>query len=200
MPRLYILAGPNGAGKTTFYQTAIEEGFISKELPFINVDLITKDQLGGYSEINFVRAEELYRERVGQLILNSQDFMIESNLSKDSEYSWIEKMKQKGYEVVVYYLCTDYPEEVHVQRVRARVLEGGHNVPENIIHHRYKMSLLYLKTRMHTFNKIYLIDNEETAIVMAELVNGIIITKDDNLPKWVVQSLSIIEKLRRDNS
>lgn len=200
MPRLYILAGPNGAGKTTFYQTAIEEGFISKELPFINVDLITKDQLGGYSEINFVRAEELYRERVGQLISNSQDFMIESNLSKDSEYSWIEKMKQKGYEVVVYYLCTDYPEEVHVQRVRARVLEGGHNVPENIIHHRYKMSLLYLKTRMHTFNKIYLIDNEETAIVMAELVNGIIITKDDNLPKWVVQSLSIIEKLRRDNS
>ena len=47
MPTLYILAGPNGAGKTTFYQTAIEEGFISKELPFINVDLITKDELGG---------------------------------------------------------------------------------------------------------------------------------------------------------
>jgi predicted ABC-type ATPase len=68
MPTLYILAGPNGAGKTTFYQTAIEEDFISKELPFINVDLITKDELGGYSEINFARAEELYRERVGILI------------------------------------------------------------------------------------------------------------------------------------
>jgi predicted ABC-type ATPase len=200
MPTLYILAEPNGAGKTTFYQTAIEEGFISKELPFINVDLITKDELGSYSEINFARAEELYRERVGILISQGQDFMIESNLAKDSEYNWVEKMKQKGYEVVVYYLCTDYPEEVHVKRVQGRVLEGGHNVPENIIHHRYKMSLLYLKTRLHIFDKAYLIDNQETAIVMAELVNGSVTSREDNLPQWVIQSLSIIEKLKKSNS
>ncbi len=36
MPTLYILAGPNGAGKTTFYFTAIEQGFIDKDLSFIN--------------------------------------------------------------------------------------------------------------------------------------------------------------------
>jgi len=39
MPTLYILAGPNGAGKTTFYFTAIEQGFIDKDLSFINTDL-----------------------------------------------------------------------------------------------------------------------------------------------------------------
>lgn len=199
MPTLYILAGPNGAGKTTFYQTAIEENFISKTLPFLNIDLITKDELGGYSAINFARADELYRERAGILISQGKDFMIESNLAKDSEYSWIEKMKQKGYEVVVYYLCTDYPEEVHVKRVQGRVREGGHSVPENIIHHRYKISLLYLKTRLSVFDKAYLIDNEETAIVMAELANGVIISREDNMPHWVKQSLSIIDKLRKGN-
>lgn len=50
MPILYILAGPNGAGKTTFYFTAVEQRFINKNLPFINTDLITKEEPGGYTE------------------------------------------------------------------------------------------------------------------------------------------------------
>lgn len=97
MPILYILAGPNGAGKTTFYQTALQLGFIPKELPFLNVDLITKTELGGYTDSNFAKADELYRERIGDMISKGQDFMIESNLAKDSEYDWVDKMKQKGY-------------------------------------------------------------------------------------------------------
>ncbi len=60
MPILYILAGPNGAGKTTFYFTAVEQGFIDKNLPFINTDLITKDELGGYIEGNFVKVPFLH--------------------------------------------------------------------------------------------------------------------------------------------
>lgn len=52
MPTVYILAGPNGTGKTTFYSIAVETGFIGKDLPFINVDLITQS-LGAYTEENF---------------------------------------------------------------------------------------------------------------------------------------------------
>jgi predicted ABC-type ATPase len=74
MPTLYILAGPNGAGKTTFYFTAINQGFIDKELPFINTDLITKDKLGGYTEENFVRAEAIVRERITGHILKNEGF------------------------------------------------------------------------------------------------------------------------------
>jgi predicted ABC-type ATPase len=67
MPTLYIIAGPNGAGKTTFYQFAVAKNFIPQNLPFINVDIITKNELGGYNEINFAKAEEIYRERVGKI-------------------------------------------------------------------------------------------------------------------------------------
>lgn len=49
MPALYILAGANGTGKTTYYLTASQQNFISSGLPFLNVDLIAKDELGGYS-------------------------------------------------------------------------------------------------------------------------------------------------------
>ena len=57
MPVLFILAGPNGTGKTTYYNSAIQRGFINPQLPFLNVDVIAKDELGGYTEENFVRAE-----------------------------------------------------------------------------------------------------------------------------------------------
>lgn len=195
MPTLYILAGPNGAGKTTFYQTAVEQKFIPETLPFINIDSITKEELGGYTQSNFIKAEEIYRRRIGELITNSQDFMIESNLAKDSEYGWIERMKQKGFDVVLYYLCTDYPDEVHVKRVQERVAEGGHDVPENIVHHRYRMSLLYLKSKLHLFKEVFLIDNEDTAIEMATLQHGQIIHKKENAPHWVQDTLSLVEKI-----
>jgi len=195
MPTLYILAGPNGAGKTTFYQTAIEQGFIPQMLPFLNMDIITKDELGEYSDSNFAKAEGIYRQRVGNLIVNGQDFMIESNLAKQTEYDWIEKMKHKGFDIVLYYLCTDYPAEIHVKRVQERVMEGGHDVPENIILHRYNMSLLYLKRYLHLFREAYLIDNEDTAISMAVLQNGRILERKDNMPSWVRNTLSLIEKI-----
>jgi predicted ABC-type ATPase len=46
MPVLYLIAGPNGTGKTTFYSIALQNGFIEKNLPFINVDIIAQ-KLGG---------------------------------------------------------------------------------------------------------------------------------------------------------
>ncbi len=76
MPTLYILAGPNGAGKTTFYFTAINQGFIDKDLPFINTDLITRDELGGYTNENFVKAEAIVRDRIADHISKEENFLI----------------------------------------------------------------------------------------------------------------------------
>jgi predicted ABC-type ATPase len=49
MPSLFILAGANGSGKTTFYFSARENNFISSTIPFVNVDMIAKEELRGYS-------------------------------------------------------------------------------------------------------------------------------------------------------
>jgi predicted ABC-type ATPase len=195
MPTLYILAGPNGAGKTTFYFTAIEQEFISPHLPFLNIDLITK-MMGGYNDANFTRAEEIYREKVSAFLQKGEDFMIESNLAKEAEYEWVEAMIRKGYDIILYFLCTDYVEDIHINRVQKRVKEGGHDVPPNIVEHRYKMSLLYLRGKLHLFKEAYLIDNADTAIVMAVLKQGHIETKEPNCPAWVQQVTYIIERLQ----
>jgi predicted ABC-type ATPase len=171
MPTLYILAGPNGAGKTTFYFTAINQGFIDKELPFINTDLITKDKLGGYTEENFVRAEAIVRERITGHILKNEDFLIESNLARQSDYDWLKLVRSRNYEIVLYFLCTS-DIEINIGRVKKRVKEGGHDVPENIVADRYNMSLIYLRKEIFGFTEVYLIENStETAEQMAIVRN-----------------------------
>ena len=196
MPTLYILGGPNGAGKTTFYFTAAEQGFIDKDLPFINTDLITRNELGGYSEENFAKAELIVRERIALRISKQENFLIESNLARQSDYDWIKLVKAKGYDIILYFLCTTSI-DINIGRVKKRVKEGGHDVPENIVTDRYKMSLLYLRKEIFDFEEVYLIENSaETAEQVAIIKNGKLINKKDNLPDWVGYVLYFIEKLK----
>lgn len=84
MSFLYILAGPNGTGKTTFYNLAVEQGFITTDLPFLNIDIYTQS-FGPYNEENRLKAQDRYRENVSKHIKAQQDFLIESNLAECSE-------------------------------------------------------------------------------------------------------------------
>ena len=136
MSILYVIAGPNGAGKTTWYATAIEQKFIDSSLSFINVDLITLHELGGYSEENFAKADAVARERIGNFIHRGENFMIESNLSKASDYEWLQAVIKKGYEIVVYFLGTE-DLDININRVKKRVKEGGHD---------YRKALLNIDT------------------------------------------------------
>ncbi|HMI67780.1 MAG TPA: hypothetical protein VK517_17180 [Cyclobacteriaceae bacterium] len=197
MPSLYILAGPNGTGKTSYYETAIAEGFIESTLPFVNVDLITRSLKGGYTEENFVKADEIARIEIGGHLTAMRDFMIESNLATQNDYDWIKAIIKKGYEVVLFFLCTSHV-GINIGRVQKRVAEGGHDIPVPIIEHRFKMGLTYLKGSLHLFSKAYLIDNSgETAIKIAEISNGILATKEVHVPQWVNEVLYIIERMKK---
>ncbi len=93
MPTLYILAGANGVGKTTLYHNGIGQFEVDPKIPFINVDTIVLRELGIYTPENLTKAEELARERMKILIQDKQDFIIESNLSKSSDYDWVALMR-----------------------------------------------------------------------------------------------------------
>jgi len=195
MPTLYILAGPNGTGKTTYYNTAIEQGYIALSLSFINADNICRDELGGYSIQNAATAEIIVRERIKGHIDKQADFMIESNLSVQTDFDWIDTMKKNGYDISLYFLCTEFV-EINISRVQNRVIEGGHDIPEAIIRQRYDNVLMYLKGKLHTFSEAVLIDNStDTPVHIASLKQGKIIFKSDQCPSWAKQLLFISEKL-----
>ena len=196
MPVLYILAGSNGAGKTSYYFTAVSKVFIDATLPFINVDLIAKDELGGYTAENFVKADLIYRERTGKLIHSKSDFMIESNLAKSSDYEWIDKMMQIGYDAVLYFLWTD-DVNININRVQRRLKEGGHDIPPAIVIHRYKTGITYLKGKLHLFKEVHLIDNSsDEAIEVAQVTDSKLTQLVPALPQWANSVLYIVKRLQ----
>jgi predicted ABC-type ATPase len=196
MPNLYVLAGANGSGKTTWYYTAIEQKFIDASLTFINVDIIVRKELqGGYTEENYKIAADIAREKINNCLISKLDFMIESNLALQSDYTWIENLKLKGYDIILFFLGTD-DVQINYSRVLNRIKEGGHNVPESIILHRYNLSLSYLKSKILLFKTVYLIDNSFAyPRKMSEIVNNKIIFKEVNCPIWVNNVLYILERL-----
>lgn len=189
-PVLYILAGPNGVGKSTFYDNALRNEFLDQYLPFLNVDLIAKS-LGGYSDVNFAAAQDLYRERVKGYLAQRESFMIESNLAREADYVWLENMRKVGYKLVIYFLNTASLDE-NIARIQRRVKEGGHNVPEHIARDRYQMCTIYLKTRLSFFDELHFIDNTELTVRRVVTVKqGKLVYVNRPLPGWVVELLSL---------
>lgn len=196
MPTLYVLGGANGVGKTTWYQTGIENIEVNPEIPFINIDTIVLRELGGYSPENVVAAEQLARERMKTLIQEKKDFMIESNLSKSSDYEWIALMRNNGYETILFFLGTK-DVEINKVRVQARVREGGHDIAEPIIEQRYRMGVSYLKANILHFSVATLFDvSTDEPRKVAQLQKGKIVYKEPHCPAWVKESLEIAERLK----
>jgi predicted ABC-type ATPase len=197
MPILYVLGGANGVGKTTWYQAAVNTGEIDPQLPFINIDNIVLQELGGYTIENVARAEDIARERMKELISSRKDFIIESNLSRSSDYDWIELMRKNGYQTSLFFLGTNNV-EINKIRVRSRVAEGGHDIADPIIEQRYQTGFSYLKSQLLNFSTATLIDvSTDQPKKEVYLVSGQVISKEQQLPDWVTQSISIAERLQQ---
>lgn len=71
-----------------------------------------------------------------------EDFAVETTLATRSLKNIISKAHELGYFVTILYFWIDDP-QIAVQRVRARVEAGGHDVPEQIVRRRYAKGLVY---------------------------------------------------------
>ncbi len=66
-------------------------------------------------------------------------FGFESTLSGMGYLKRIRRMKERGYRIVLSYLKLPSP-DVALGRVRSRVLEGGHDIPEEDLRRRFAKS------------------------------------------------------------
>lgn len=136
-PKIIIIAGPNGAGKTTF---AAE--YLPKEagcFDFINADLIA----GGLSPFRpdaaLVRAGRLMLNEISDRIEQRASFAFETTLSGRLYSKRIPEWRIMGYHVKLVYLRLDSV-EIAISRVAARVIQGGHSIPEDVIRRRFERS------------------------------------------------------------
>ena len=131
---LYIIAGCNGAGKTTASFTILPEILDCKE--FVNADEIAKGLSPFQPEKVSFEAGRIMLHRISELVSQNENFAFETTLSTRSYKNRILDAKAKNYNVTLLFFWLKNP-ELAKERVKTRVLEGGHNIPEDIIERRY---------------------------------------------------------------
>jgi len=132
-PRAFVIAGPNGSGKTTFARE-----FLSTEAAcpiFLNADLIAAGLSPLHPEAANTKAMRLMAEQMRACVEARRDFAVESTLAGRTYVSLMRGWRAAGYRVKIIYLWLDAV-ELAIGRVRFRVAEGGHNVPEEVIKRR----------------------------------------------------------------
>ena len=140
-PTLFLIAGPNGAGKTTFYETVLK-GRVAA--PFINADIIQRDELKDRSMEASYTASALAAERRDSHIANGESFITETVFSHNSKLELLKRARAAGFRTVVFHLDI-VSDDLAVARVKARISEGGHPVPEDKIRQRYARNKVLIR-------------------------------------------------------
>ncbi|OQX03837.1 MAG: Zeta toxin family protein [Desulfobacteraceae bacterium IS3] len=152
--KIIIIGGPNGAGKTTFANE-----FLPKEagcLNFINADLIASGLSPFNPEKAAVRAGKIMLELINAYVRHGQNFAFETTLSGKNYARMIPEWQSAGYRVKLFFLSLPDP-EFAIERIRQRICEGGHDVPDIIVRRRFYNGL-------NNFEKIYKCIVDEWAI------------------------------------
>ena len=137
-PKVLMLAGPNGAGKTT-----LARQFLPNEAQcpsFINADLIAAGLAPLEPETVAVRAGRLMLEEINERVRNRKSFAIETTLSGRAYVNKIKEWQELGYRVKLIFLSLPTA-DLDVARVAARVSQGGHHIPEDVIRRRFDSGL-----------------------------------------------------------
>jgi predicted ABC-type ATPase len=74
--------------------------------------------------------------RVEELLHRGENFALETTLATKIYQQKIRAAQQQGYSVMLLYFWLSSP-ELAQERVKTRVLEGGHSIPPDVINRRY---------------------------------------------------------------
>ena len=101
------------------------------------------------------------------------NFSFESVFSDFRKAQFVQKLKEAGYDIYFYFVCTINP-SINIARVHNRVLHAGHNVSEEKIKSRFQKSITNaIKAKVYT-KRFFLIDNsqENNPILLLETENN----------------------------
>jgi len=189
-PGLVLLAGPNGAGKSTLYQTRVSPSFAG---PFINADLIQRDELRDASMQASYRAAAIASERRSKLLDARKSFATETVFSHPSKLNIIADAKARSYIIIVMHVGVDDP-DLSVARVRGRTEEGGHDVPEEKIRARYDRGQPLIRQAVLWADRGMVFDNsklnEPPRLVLA-FASGRLTQAEPVLPDWVLSGYAV---------
>ncbi len=172
MKNLYIISGPNGAGKTTLSFSILPEMFECQE--FINADEIAR----GLSPLNpqnaRIEAGRIMLRRMDDIIGAGKSFAFETTLASKGYLRLIQQAKNASYSVTLLFLLLEST-ELAIERVKVRVREGGHDIPEADIRRRFERGLqnFFQHYRFQVDSWILVNNSSENIDIIAEKAHDI---------------------------
>ncbi|MDA8451882.1 zeta toxin family protein [Acidovorax sp. NCPPB 3859] len=85
-------------------------------------------------------------------------FTFETVMSHRSKIDFMRDTRERGYRVYLYFVATDDP-AINIDRVRRRVLQGGHPVPDDKVIDRYHKSIALMTEACEVAHRAYIFDN-----------------------------------------
>lgn len=182
-PTLFLIAGPNGAGKSTFYETVLAERIAA---PFINADIIQRDELEDPSPKASYRAADIAGDRRRDYIASGQSFVTETVFSHPSKLELLQDARDAGFRIIVFHLALASA-DLAVARVEARASEGGHPVPEDKVRGRFERNAPLIRQAALMADRAMVFDasalNERPAVLL-ELAHGQVVRRAGRVPDW----------------
>ena len=159
---LYIIAGANGSGKSTLASELLPY----ENLEFLNADEVAKEICPENIESVKIKAGKIVLKRLDDLLLKGKSFAIETTLSGKNHIKTVQKAKSAGYETVLIYSYLDNPEMCE-NRIKIRVLNGGHDIPkEDIIRRYYRSKENFWNIYKDLVDEWYLFYNGDSAYTL----------------------------------
>ena len=179
-PIVVAIAGPNGAGKTTFFGSRLQ----AAGLRFVNADAMARE-VG----VDAYQAAELAGKVRGALLEQRESFIFETVFSDPvgEKVEFLQRAGRQGYTVVLCFIGLDGPERSE-ERVAARVMQGGHDVPTAKLRARYGRTLRNLARAVELLPHVLIYDNSDLADPFREVAVfevGKRVDRVGPLPGWL---------------
>ena len=165
MPTMTIFAGINGAGKSTLYRLQKTQGIQSLG-ERICPDEILQDFHGDWQNMQDVNhSAYIAVKRLHSCVDNKETFNWETTVMTGFVVEFIKKAKQQGFHINLNFIGVGDVEQ-SIDRVRARVANGGHGVPEEIIRRRHSWQFRNIREVLDVVDTAMFYENKDNMSVV----------------------------------
>lgn len=161
-PRIYVLAGVNGAGKSSIGGAV----FRAAGADYYNPDEAARILMAANPALTQADANSAAWRKGVELLTRAigerKNFAFETTLGANTIPRLLMEAALQGIELYVWYVGLFSP-ELHIERVRARVRRGGHDIAAEHIRRRYEHSRLNLVDLLPRITALRVYDNSADA-------------------------------------
>ncbi|ALS27148.1 zeta toxin [Paenibacillus sp. 32O-W] len=179
---MYVFAGNNGSGKSTIRNLIVDRLGISVN---IDPDSLARGINSDHPDRRQVSAGKEAIKLARECIHHKRDFSIETTLSGGNAIRLIRDAKANGFEVTMFYVGLN-DVRLNIERVAARVQNGGHDIPTEDIIRRQTTSMQNLLTHIHLIDHLIVIDNSgASGEIVLQAEQSALKYRAESLPMWV---------------